>query len=159
MQIVAAYTGTEMIVHAAGCPDAMTVAQGMGDPACRELLILSPADRGEAVRRLWTEGLATPKRFSGGRPVLYPELTHFAPCCAGLPEPPKPTIRQGTVLRTLAGRGSMTAVLIGVRSDVLWRMEERGWVTSSGMIRRADERWTITATGHEALDRLEATRA
>ena len=41
-----------------------------------------------------------------------------------------PTIRQYTVLQTLWAR-KMTAKQICVRSDVLWRMEERGWVARS----------------------------
>lgn len=61
-----------------------------------------------------------------------------------------PTMRQGTVLQTLAPRGGMTAGSIGVRADVLWRMEERGWVA-----RNMHEVWHILPDGRAALERWE----
>lgn len=39
-----------------------------------------------------------------------------------------PTRRQLTVLYTIRHGQKMTAAQIGVRSDVMWRMEEVGWV-------------------------------
>jgi hypothetical protein len=60
----------------------------------------------------------------------------------------QPTGRQVTVLRILWRRNGMTAKAIGVRSDVLWRMEERGWVT-----RDLHGRWRIKSAGIEVLGR------
>lgn len=58
----------------------------------------------------------------------------------------KLTPRQTTVLRTLAFADRMTPQRIGVRSDVLWRMEERGLVA-----RNAHDQWRITPKGRDAL--------
>ena len=61
-----------------------------------------------------------------------------------------PTRRQYTVLQTLWAR-KMTAKQICVRSDVLWRMEERGWVA-----RRGDPHgdvWHILRAGEQAAAR------
>lgn len=62
-----------------------------------------------------------------------------------------PTTRQGTVLMTLSmatGTGHMTAKQIGVRSDVLWRIEEAGWVA-----RTLHDKWYIRPGGRAALER------
>ena len=61
-----------------------------------------------------------------------------------------PTWRQYHVLETLWVH-KMTAKQICVRSDVLWRMEERGWVA-----RRGDPRgdvWHILRAGEQAAAR------
>lgn len=69
----------------------------------------------------------------------------------------KPTRRQLSVLGTL-DTGPATPAYLGVRSDVLWRMEERGWVTSGSILPdRRHERYTITAAGREVLEAHEAT--
>lgn len=57
------------------------------------------------------------------------------------------TRRQATVLRALSGGDSMSARDIGVRSDVLWRLEERGMVGRS-----VHHQWRIRLTGKQALD-------
>jgi hypothetical protein len=62
-----------------------------------------------------------------------------------------PTTRQGTVLRTLAMGQKMTAAEIGVRSDVLWRMEERGWVARAMAPTPAQEKWHILSAGVAAI--------
>ena len=59
-----------------------------------------------------------------------------------------PTRRQATVLATLEFADRRTARWMGVRSDVLWRMEERGWVA-----RNAHDEWHIMPRGRDALDR------
>lgn len=59
-----------------------------------------------------------------------------------------PTPRQATVLGTLECVDHRTARWMGVRSDVLWRMEERGWVS-----RDLHEQWYIRPGGRDALDR------
>lgn len=61
-----------------------------------------------------------------------------------------PTQRQGTVLQTLSNHQKMTAKQIPVRSDVMWRMEERGWVA-----RNYFEAWHILPAGEQALERWE----
>ncbi len=61
-----------------------------------------------------------------------------------------PTRRQYTVLQTLEFGRKMTAKQIGVRSDVLWRMEERGWVA-----RDALDVWHILLAGRQAIARYE----
>ena len=61
-----------------------------------------------------------------------------------------PTIRQYTVLQTLWAR-KMTAQQIGVRSDVLWRMEERGWVARSS--NPSADIWYIRPAGEQAAAR------
>jgi hypothetical protein len=62
-----------------------------------------------------------------------------------------PTQRQGAVLNTLDSGFARTAKWMGVRSDVLWRMEQRGWVTRNGFT--LDEKWKITPNGQQALAR------
>jgi hypothetical protein len=57
------------------------------------------------------------------------------------------TRRQRTVLMSLE-TGSRTARWLGVRSDVLWRLEERGLVSRNSDM---EPRWTITLKGREAL--------
>lgn len=68
-----------------------------------------------------------------------------------------PTTRQGTVLYSLnaaVGTGRRSARDMGVRSDVLWRMEEAGWVARSYTCRkRPDDKWYIKAAGIAALER------
>ena len=59
-----------------------------------------------------------------------------------------PTMRQYTVLQTLHGGWNMTAKQIGVRSDVLWRMEEAGWVA-----RDLRDVWYILPLGEQAIER------
>jgi len=59
-----------------------------------------------------------------------------------------PTVRQGTVLATLAMSNPRTAKEMHVRSDVLWRMQEAGWVA-----RTAHQEWYIKSAGHAALER------
>jgi len=61
-----------------------------------------------------------------------------------------PTIRQYTVLQTLWAR-KMTAKQICVRSDVLWRMEERGWVARSCY--PSGDVWYILQAGEQAAAR------
>jgi len=56
------------------------------------------------------------------------------------------TRRQATVLATLECRDRMTAADMGVRSDVLWRLEERGLVA-----RNAHEQWHIRQAAKDAL--------
>jgi hypothetical protein len=60
------------------------------------------------------------------------------------------TPRQITVLSTLEFGNPQTARNIGVRSDVLWRMEERGLVARNSDM---DPRWSITGGGRAALIR------
>jgi hypothetical protein len=62
------------------------------------------------------------------------------------------TIRQYTVLQTLRMGRRMTARQIGVRADVLWRLEERGLVG-----RNMHDQWRIRPDGVEAVD-AEADR-
>jgi hypothetical protein len=62
-----------------------------------------------------------------------------------------PTTRQATVLATLAsatGSGKRTAKDMHVRSDVLWRMQEAGWVA-----RTLHQEWYIRDAGQAALER------
>lgn len=56
------------------------------------------------------------------------------------------TRRQRTVLASLE-TGSRTARWLGVRSDVLWRLEERGLVARNGDM---EPRWRITDAGRLA---------
>lgn len=58
----------------------------------------------------------------------------------------KLTRRQMTVLGSLEFGNGRTAKWLGVRSDVLWRLEERGLVS-----RNAHERWRITDKGRAVL--------
>jgi ribosomal protein S19E (S16A) len=51
-----------------------------------------------------------------------------------------------TVLGSLEFGNGRTAKWLGVRSDVLWRLEERGLVS-----RNAHERWRITDKGRAVL--------
>ena len=62
-----------------------------------------------------------------------------------------PTIRQYTVLQTLHGGWKMTAKQIRVRSDVLWRMEQAGWVARSCYT--SGDVWYIHPAGEQAADR------
>lgn len=55
---------------------------------------------------------------------------------------------QAIVLRALSHGGYRTARELGVRSDVLWRLEERGLVG-----RNLHQQWHIRQAGTEALDR------
>ena len=57
------------------------------------------------------------------------------------------TTRQRAVLRLLSTSGTTTAKYLGVRSDVLWRLEEQGLVSSPNGIR-----WCITRKGIEAIE-------
>jgi hypothetical protein len=66
----------------------------------------------------------------------------------------KLTTRQVTVLRTLRAWGKMTADDIGVRSDVLWRLEHAGLVARDSNLGRGREKWFIYPAGREALDNL-----
>jgi len=60
-----------------------------------------------------------------------------------------PTTRQFTVLATLATAAQpRTAKDMHVRADVLWRMEEAGWVS-----RTAWNGWYIKDGGQAALER------
>jgi hypothetical protein len=63
-----------------------------------------------------------------------------------------PTRRQKTVLWTLRMGQKMTAADIGVRSDVLWRMEEVGWVARSVHGPLGDI-WYILPAGRAVSDR------
>lgn len=67
------------------------------------------------------------------------------------------TRRQFTVLRDLS-YGPSTPARLGVRSDVLWRLVERGWA-SAGMPHtdRRFDRYSITAAGRAALDAHDLT--
>jgi hypothetical protein len=58
------------------------------------------------------------------------------------------TRRQRTTLDTLYFQ-ARTARWMGVRSDVLWRLEERGLVARNS---DTEPRWRITPAGREALD-------
>ena len=58
----------------------------------------------------------------------------------------RPTPRQVTVLRALSHGGYASAKALRVRSDVLWRMQERGWVT-----RNAQQQWHIRPAGERVL--------
>lgn len=62
------------------------------------------------------------------------------------------TRRQRTVLSSLYFGNPKTAQWLGVRSDVLWRLEERGFVG-----RNADmqPKWHITTAGRDALDHAD----
>lgn len=62
--------------------------------------------------------------------------------------PPALTSRQRTVLYTLHPAGTQTARQLGVRSDVMWRLEHMGLV--AGGI-GPEVRYSITAKGREAL--------
>jgi hypothetical protein len=62
-----------------------------------------------------------------------------------------PTVRQSTVLATLELQNHRTARWLGVRSDVLWRMEERGWVGRNNY-----DQWYIKDGGHSALARCRS---
>lgn len=65
-----------------------------------------------------------------------------------------PSYRQGLVLHDLDRRGKQTAVSLCVRADVLWRMEQRGWVSRSGPTGdRNREKWEINPVGVQALHR------
>ena len=64
-----------------------------------------------------------------------------------------PTRRQYTVLCTIAQGQKMTAKQICVRSDVLWRMEERGWVARS--CQPGGDVWYIYPAGRAAIERYE----
>lgn len=57
------------------------------------------------------------------------------------------TKRQRAVLTLLATSGSKTPRYLGVRRDVLWRLEERGLVGSM-----SGERFSITRAGREAIE-------
>jgi hypothetical protein len=59
------------------------------------------------------------------------------------------TRRQAIVLRTLSGpsRTPMSARTLHTRSDLLWRLEERGLVH-----RNAHQQWRILPAGEQALD-------
>jgi hypothetical protein len=59
-----------------------------------------------------------------------------------------PTRRQQTVLWTLRHGQKMTAAQIGVRSDVMWRMEEVGWVA-----RDLHNVWHILEAGAAVSDK------
>jgi hypothetical protein len=62
-----------------------------------------------------------------------------------------PTVRQGTTLAILSTAPfPLTARQIPVRSDVLWRMSEAGWVA-----RTAHDEWYIKSVGSQALERWE----
>ena len=63
-----------------------------------------------------------------------------------------PTWRQYHVLETL-WMHKMTAKQICVRSDVLWRMEEAGWVARSCY--SSGDVWYIHPAGEQALERWE----
>ena len=52
------------------------------------------------------------------------------------------TRRQQTILQSLAVSNGETAKQLGVRSDVLWRLEEMGLV-----VRTIHERWLLTGRG------------
>jgi hypothetical protein len=58
-----------------------------------------------------------------------------------------PTRRQLTVLATLRDGRRMTAAEIGVRADVMWRMEEVGWVA-----RNLHQVWHIRPAGAAVSD-------
>ncbi len=47
-----------------------------------------------------------------------------------------------------------TADNIGVRSDVLWRLEERGMVARTGPVGRGREKWYILPAGRDAADAM-----
>lgn len=64
-----------------------------------------------------------------------------------------PTQRQKTVLWTLRMGQKMTAPQIGVRSDVMWRMEEVGWVARSGPGPGGLETWHILDAGAAVSDK------
>jgi DNA-binding MarR family transcriptional regulator len=73
----------------------------------------------------------------------------------------KLTWRQYTVLQSLLIKNRPTAAVLGVRQDVLWRLEEMGMVTGGMPMRdRKREQWSITRKGTEAVnamsDALEA---
>ena len=68
--------------------------------------------------------------------------------------PKRLTWRQYTVLLTLRMSNPMDAATIGVRSDVLWRLEEMGYVARSGMLGRHRERWYILPAGRKAGDEM-----
>jgi hypothetical protein len=68
------------------------------------------------------------------------------------------TRRQYTVLKTLYSRGKMTADDIGVRSDVLWRLEERGLVARDSSLGRGREKWFIHQAGRVVVDDHEQAR-
>ena len=68
---------------------------------------------------------------------------------------------QAIVLRRLYNDTcAVSAREIGVRSDVLWRLEERGLVTRTwGPCRRPDAQWRIRPAGRTALDEYTARQA
>jgi hypothetical protein len=57
------------------------------------------------------------------------------------------TRRQWTVLSSLEFGNGRTAKWLGVRSDVLWRLEQRGLVS-----RNLHDRWRITDKGQTVLE-------
>jgi len=59
------------------------------------------------------------------------------------------TRRQAIVLRTLSGPSStaMSGRDLHTRSDLLWRLEERGLIQ-----RNAHQQWRILPAGEQALD-------
>lgn len=63
----------------------------------------------------------------------------------------RPTPKQLFVLKVLDSRGPKTAKYLGTRSDVLWRMQERGWVASGS----ARAKWSITEAGRAVLEANE----
>lgn len=65
----------------------------------------------------------------------------------GTPRPRALTTRQRTTLSSLSPRGGLRARELGVRSDVLWRLEERGLVA-----RDLHERWYLTDAGRALAD-------
>lgn len=60
------------------------------------------------------------------------------------------TKRQRTVIDTLSFGSPRTARWMGVRSDVLWRLEERGLVARNADM---EPRWRITDAGRLAVER------
>jgi len=64
----------------------------------------------------------------------------------------KLTKRQRTVMWSLCF-GAHTARHLGVRSDVLWRLEERGMVARNSDM---EPRWTLLQKGRDAIEASQA---
>lgn len=60
------------------------------------------------------------------------------------------TRQKGALIALSMSSGPVSARHIGVRSDVLWRLEERGLVA-----RNAHEQWYIRDAGRRALEATE----
>lgn len=67
----------------------------------------------------------------------------------GCPMTPTPTTtpRQRTVLQSLLTRDRATARYLGVRADVLWRLEQKGLVT-----RNSDGAFALTGKGRREAE-------